>query len=171
MLTGDWEGVQKRLRNLATGLESNVRQATAKNIAMVESTVVGHLQSQDLDWAPLSKGYADYKARTRDRKWRSRRRKSGVRVPRRLSEKSLIATGRFMKAITSHQLSPFMGEIGVKKTRKYAGGEKIANIGAMLEDGTSKMPARKLWKPSLDEIEKDVLDNYTDVIKRLVYVV
>jgi hypothetical protein len=153
MLTGDWEGFKKRLNTFSRRLVTNVERATAENLQMVEAAVVGHLVSQDLRWKPLSARYL--------------KRKLGKKTGGRLSEKILIATGQYRRSITSEQFNPFEGVVGVKKTQKYAGGEKVANIGLVHEFGTRdrRIPARPLWKPTTEELEERVVENYGKALK------
>jgi len=157
LLTGDWEGFKRRLTGLSKRLLTEVGRATAENLQLTESTVVGHLVKQDLRWKPLSKRYRRYKLG---------RKKGG-----RLSEKTLIATGKYRQAITSEQLSPFEGVVGVKKTVAYRGGEKVANIGLVHEFGTKdrRVPARPLWRPTVEEVEEEVIRNYEKALQKALY--
>jgi len=154
-LTGDWHKVTDRFGNIGRRLRESCGDAMSESIALVEKTVVKHIDDQDLPWPPLSEKYARYKERTRSGKWRRKRRKAGLSSPRRLSEKMLIATGAYRNAITSHKISPFEGEVGVSRQEAYSGGEKIANIGQIMEEGTrdGRIPARPHWEPSAEEVE------------------
>lgn len=155
MLIGDWNRVVDRLGNIGARIRETCGAAMSESIALVEKTVVKHIDNQDLGWPPLSKKYARYKERTRSGKWRRKRLKAGKATPRRLSEKMLIATGAYRNAITSHKISPFEGEVGVSRQEAYDDGEKIANIGQIMEEGTrdDRIPARPHWEPSAEEVE------------------
>ena len=157
-LTGDWDKITDRLSNAAGRLKKSCNAGMSESIALIEKTVVKHIDDQDLNFAPLSKGYARYKERTRSGKWRRKRKKGGKSSPRRLSEKTLIATGAYRNAITSHKISPFDGEVGVSRQEAYDGGEKIANIGQILEEGTrdGRTPPRPHWEPSAKEVEDKI---------------
>jgi len=158
MLIGDWNRVTDRLGNIGRRIKDSCGDAMSEGIALIEKTVVKHIDNQDLDWPPLSDKYARYKERTRSGKWRRKRRKAGKSSPRRLSEKMLIATGAYRNAITSHKISPFHGEVGVSRQEAYDDGEKIANIGQIMEEGTrdGRIPARPHWEPSAEAVESKI---------------
>jgi hypothetical protein len=167
VLTGDWNKVRELLHKLGSRIENEGQKATAESLQLIEKTVVGHIDRQDLPWKPLSRAYARYKARTRSQSWRRRRLKADKQNPRGLSENILVATGAYREAITSFQTSSFEGEVGVSRQESYAGGEKIANIGAVLELGTrdQTIPARPLWEPSAKEVEDKVIGNFEKALE------
>jgi hypothetical protein len=168
VLTGDWEGVKRRLRRVAEKLEAEASQATSKGLALIEKTALGHLDEQDLNWEPLSEKYARYKARTRSRKWRRRRLTAGKENPRSLSPKILIATATYRQAITSYKTSPYSGEVGVSRQETNKDGTKLVNIGKFHEEGTKNMPQRELWGPTADELEDKILKNYQGAVRKLI---
>jgi hypothetical protein len=166
-LVGDWDKVVRRIESLSDDLKKEIGQSTAVSLQQIEKAAVGHIDKQDLPLAPLSPAYARYKARTRNASWRRRRGRAGKDSPRRLSEKTLVATGAFRQSITSYQLSPFEGEVGVSRQESYSGGEKIADIGTMLSTGTSKMPARDIWQPTADEMAEKVTNNFVRAARKV----
>lgn len=168
MLTGDWDKVKKMLSEFGSRLQAEADKATAENLQLVEKTVVGHIDKQDLNWAPLSKNYARYKARTRSAKWRRKRLKGGKSNPRRLSEKTLVATSAMRNAITSYRTSPYSGETGISRRKSYADGEKMVNIMLVQELGTKdkKIPARKLWEPSAKEVEGKIVKRFSEAVEK-----
>jgi hypothetical protein len=168
MLIGNWDRVMLKIKRLSDDLKAEIGLSTAQSLQRIEKRAVGHINKQDLKWAPLSPAYKRYKERTRDAGWRRRRKKAGKTMPRRLSEKILIATGEYRKAITSHQLDPFSGEVGVSRQEKYngPGGAEIADIGIMLEEGTSQMEARPLWEPTADEMQEEVSKRFIRAVEK-----
>ena len=172
MLQGDWDKVQRKLSSIADQIETEAKQATAESLALIETTVLDHLKNQDLSWKPLSGKYADYKKQTRKASWRRKRKKAGLNVPRRLSEKTLIATAAMLQAITSYQQGSFACEVGVSRQKEYKGkdGIKIANIGAIHELGSrdGRIPKRALWEPTAEEVKERVLEKFKRVTEKLI---
>jgi hypothetical protein len=155
-LTGDWGRLNGFLSGFDRKFIAAIDRATGENIKLGERTVVMHLKSQDLGWKPLTDRY--------------RRRKRRFKRGGRLSEKTLIATATYFKSITAEKFSPFEGAVGVLRQARYQRGEKIANIAMVHEFGTKnrRIPARPLWKPSLEEITDKVLNNYDKAVNRVV---
>jgi len=169
VLKGDWHKVEKMLGQIAPKLQSEAEKATAESLQLIEKTVVGHLDNQDLNWPPLAEGTMVRKLQSQNPKLRRRKIRAGRKVSsRRLSEKILIATGAYRNAITSYQINPYSGEVGVARNETNKDGEEIVNIGMVHEDGTrdGRIPARELWEPSAKEVEDDIVNNYEKAAKR-----
>lgn len=119
-----------------------------------EKKAVMHLRNQDLNWKPLSERYK--KRKTGER---SRTRKDGGQGKRlkKLSDKILIATSSYLQAITSWATKD-VAYVGVKRGVKNADGQEIGNIAKIHEYGSiaRNIPARPLWKPVYDEMQKEI---------------
>lgn len=95
-----------------------------------------------MGWDPLSPQYA------------ARKEKEG------LSPDILRATNQMYSNITTVQESSFEGAVGVKRGVKTDGGDEVTDIALIHEqpedDGTV-IPARKLWKPTFEELKPGIV--------------
>ena len=121
----------------------------------VERIVLAHLDNQDLGWeqdAPLNK------------KYEAQKEKKG------LSPDILRASNQMYSNITTNQIDDFTGAVGVKRGVTTEDGEDITDIAIIHEqpdnDG-KKIPARKLWEPTFDEIKDDVAAELQGVVIRV----
>lgn len=133
--TGDWAKVQLLIGALSKEMDAS-RQIALKQIGLkMEGTAKKHIRDQDLGWTPLTADYARAKERAG------------------LSDKTLVATSDYFQAITSYVSQKKVALAGVRKGKTNSEGKVIANIAAVLEFGSAAVgiPARKLWKPTLEE--------------------
>jgi hypothetical protein len=161
MLTGDWDRVTRMLGEIGTKLKAESQKATVNSLNLIEKTAVGHIDKQDLNWAPLAESTMRQKLRSQNPARRRKRRKQG-KTASRLSEKILVATGAYRNSISSFATSAFSGEVGVARVETSADGESMVNIGAVQELGSrdGRIPARELWRPTAEEVEERVINNY-----------
>lgn len=148
------------LRTLPVRMEVGMTRATQRNLALVERTVKRHLRNQDLGWKELSPAYSKRKRRTG----------AGKGGGRRLSEKTLIATGTLLRSITSEMTGINEGAVGVLRSSRYTDGERIANIAAVHEYGSrdGRIPARPLWDPTAKETSDDCRRNWLAATRKAV---
>jgi hypothetical protein len=134
--TGPWDKVKLWLRRAATG--SVGKQANEQLQAVGEETVKRvkkHIQSQDLGWPPLS---------------RETIRKKG-------HPKIYVDSGAFVSNIKMQvKEGRFKTTIFVGPTQQSTRtGLTFQQLAAYMEYGTSRMPARPVWRPSYDEVKAD----------------
>ena len=154
-LTGDWGKLFKSLDNLATRVKSETGKKIGQSIKKIEARVLDHMDEQDLDWDELDKGYA------------KRKDEQG------LSPDILRATNQMYSNITTHQEDDFTGAVGVKRGVKNKDGEDVTDVAVIHEqpnnDGT-KIPARKLWEPTFEEMKEtippDIMAGVTELAKK-----
>tara|TARA_R110000850_G_scaffold101122_2_gene209301 strand:- start:888 stop:1364 length:477 start_codon:yes stop_codon:yes gene_type:complete len=151
-LIGDWlkvDHITKRIEQL--GKETMI-EGLVKTGLFAEGTAKKHMSRQDLGWKALNKDYKDYKK------------------SKGLSTNTLVATSAYFQAITSFSKGKQVN-VGVKKVARDKEGNEIANIAAIHEFGSTKrgIPARPLWKPTLDETNVWLKKNGFDkiIIKKL----
>ena len=130
--TGNWSGVNKLVKSLATDIRGANRVTLMKVGLKAESIAVKHLRDQDLNWTPL-----------RAQTIKSKVRRGG-------SNKTLINTTDYFQAITSYS-DGSTAFAGVIKSAKNQDGTKITTIAMVHEFGSGDIPARPLWRPTFKE--------------------
>lgn len=133
--------VGNMINNLRNDIE-NIQHEELRQLGLkAEQKAVLHLRNQDLNWQRLSDVYL-----------RRKNNKKG----KRLSEKTLIATGSYLQSITSWATKDAVF-VGVKRNVKNNEGEDIANIAMIHEYGSTarNIPARPLWGPVMNEMQGD----------------
>lgn len=130
--TGAWGQVANLIRNIGPEMRMAKRDSLYRFAAKTEAIAVTHISAQDLGWKRL-------KAATIRRK-----KKKGF------STNILVETSTYFQSITSWVAND-TAYIGVKRGVYEPDGTEVANIAAIHEFGAGAIPARPLWKPSLNE--------------------
>lgn len=141
-LTGDWTALKRVLNEASPNMKAESRRTIGRQLKLIEAKVLGHIDNQDLEWTPLSEKYAEGKAK------------------KKLSPDILRATNQMYSNITTAQEDNFSGAVGVKRGVKSKDGEDVTDIALIHEqpeDDGEKIPARKLWKPTFDEMKAGIL--------------
>lgn len=131
---GNWAGVKATINSLGSRMYA-AQQLSLKRFGLkAEAIAKGHIYSQDLNWKPLSPATLAQKIR------------------KGYSENILVATGTYFQSITSW-VSDDTVFIGVKRQVKDREGNVLADIARVHEYGsaTGRIPARPLWRPSMQE--------------------
>ncbi len=139
--TGDWQRLMGNLDRVSNRLKSDTGKAIGRSLAKIERTVLDHVDAQDLAWEPLTDAYAARKAAAG------------------LDPDTLRATNQMYENITTDQPNDFSGAVGVTRGVLTKDGEDVTEIALIHEqpdDDGKVMPARKLWKPSFEEVKDDV---------------
>lgn len=97
-------------------------------------------------WPPLNLAYLKYK-----------------RIHH-LSMKTWKATGLLQKSIVAKRRA-FSYYVGIDPNKRYNNGAKVIDIARCLEYGTSRMPARPLFRPIFEDIRKHVKDYWNDFLE------
>lgn len=125
---GPWEAAGEFVRSLPQHLRRSAMTAQEKAARRYLRIIKTHLELQDLPWAPHSSKYSN---------------RTG---------KILVDSGHMKKAIRYWQYK-YVVYIGIKRGIKHReNGQELADIASFHEYGTSKMPARPLFAPSLEEM-------------------
>jgi len=152
-LTGDWAKGLRALDNLANKVKDQTGKKIAQGVKKVERKVLDHMDKQDLDWDELSPAYAKRKEEKRQ------------------SPDKLRASNQMYSNITTHQADDFTGAVGVKRGVKNQDGEDITDVAIIHEqpdnDG-KKIPARKLWEPTFDEVKDELPQGVAAGIRELI---
>jgi phage gpG-like protein len=111
----------------------------------LERAFVQRIKQGDSSWAPLSSEWAEIKGHG----------------------KPWYYTGRLENAI-SYDLDGDGVRVGILTHESYSDGETVATVATQLEYGTSKIPARPLFRPVFEEQVKDIVkDAAKDIKKRI----
>lgn len=81
-----------------------------------------------------------------------------------LSMKSWKATGLLQKSIVAKRRA-ISYYVGVDPNKRYRNGAKVIDIATCMEYGTSRMPARPLFRPIFEDIRKHVKDYWEDFLE------
>jgi hypothetical protein len=136
-MTGDWARLKQVLDHASPQLRRESRRAIGRQLKKIEAKVLSHLDQQDLKWTELSSAYVEKKERAG------------------LSPDTLRATNQMYSNITTAQENDFSGAVGVMRGVKTKEGEELTDIAIIHEqpeDDGKKIPPRKLWKPTFEEM-------------------
>ncbi|MCP3922998.1 MAG: hypothetical protein GY714_10470 [Desulfobacterales bacterium] len=151
-LTGDWDRIIRNLDNIANKFEGESSREIGKGLGLIERKVLKHIDSQDLGHQELSPEYAKQKER------------------KGLDPDILRASNQMYENITTHQENDFEGAVGVNRGVKTKDGEDLTDIAIIHEqpnDDGSKIPARKIWKPTFDEAKEVLPESIMGATKRM----
>lgn len=147
--TGDWNRLKK---NLSRRNVKELTSAVDEQAKVLQKTIQGHIDRQDLGWSPLSKNTI--------------RLKHG-------NSTIYVDTGTLRNSITTNKISSsdtyYSVGVKVKDGKSPKNGESLSNIMNYMEYGTARQPARPLIRPSWEEkrssiksaIQKAVVEFFT----------
>lgn len=96
-LTGEWDALKRVLRSAAPKVRSESRRTLGRQLKRIEARVLGHVDSQDLEWKVLNEKYA------------ARKEQQG------LSPDILRSSNQMYSNITTTLLNDYAGGCGVKR--------------------------------------------------------
>jgi len=132
--TGNWTGISRLMGTLPQTLEDARRLSLRRWSLKAEAVAKAHMSAQDLGWTAL-------KSKT-----------VAAKLKKGQSELILIATSSYFQSITSWATTD-KALAGVKKGTVGKDGQIVDVVARTHEFGSStkNIPARPLWKPTLDE--------------------
>lgn len=132
--TGNWSGISRLMGTLPQTLQDARRLSLRRWSLKAETVAKMHMSAQDLGWTALKS--ATIAAKLRAGK----------------SELILIATSSYFQSITSWATDD-TALAGVKKGTVGKDGQLVDKVARTHEFGYEEggIPARPLWKPTLDE--------------------
>jgi hypothetical protein len=146
-LTGDWKRVGLVLQALATKLTPLAQARLYEDGEIILEKLRGHIDSQDLNWTPLSK--------------RTVTLKSG-------DDTIYVDTGWLKENLTVRRLkSSVKGStifVGATPWQTHPSGKKFSDLMLWLEYGTESTPPRPLIRPTWQEVQDDIKKSWKDVI-------
>lgn len=148
---GDWAKADVVLRGLANNMTAVFKATVDKNGELIREKLVGHIDSQDLNWVPLSEKTIALK--------------NG-------NSTIYVETGTLRDGIVCRRISaPAKGyslAIGCNPWTRNEDGTKLSDILIYLEYGTLKMPARPLLRPTWDEMKSVVKADMRRTLKGMI---
>lgn len=151
-LTGDWDGVLRKLERLGDSMEQAVVDSVAESAYLAEKTLVEHVQNQDLPWKDLNDVYKRYKA------------------AKGLSTQKWIATSTTLQSFTVEFFkNGAQAFVGVLRNAAGKSGE-VVEVAKIMEYGTKdkKIPERPLFRPTYKELRPKFADIFKKSLSKVV---
>ena len=147
---GDWNGAIRFCSSMGYEVRKKAEKAQWDICKKLKQIVIAHLLAQDLNWEPLS------------RKTRQNKKENKNLI--------LIDTEIYLDNIKVWKESG-AARVGVKKGVLYKRGDNtisLERVAILNEFGTSRVPARPLWNPSIEELggEEGIRDFVASAIYR-----
>ena len=150
-LTGDWNRAGVFMRNLAVKLKPAFEAQLYEDGQFVLDTMKGHIDSQDLNWTPLSEKTIALKGG---------------------DDTIYVETGQLKDGLVVRRIkSSTKGStifVGASPWKRHEGGMKMSELMIWLEYGTDKLPPRPLVQPTIEEVEDILKKNWKDLMKELI---
>ena len=147
---GDWTRAGVVLQGLSVNLFPAFRAQILADGNMIVETLQGHIQAQDLPWAPIAERTIAIKG----------------------NSIIYIDTGYLMNSIKVRRVRSVANGltifVGANPWTGSSSGHKLSDIMIWLEYGTSKMPPRPLIRPTWEEVEPVIRDNWEALFRGLI---
>lgn len=136
--------IRSNIPKVILGFSSQQTKSLKTSIGLrLQKAFKQRIKEGDASWAPLSAGWAETKGH--GNQW--------------------YYTGRLEKAI-EYEIDDAGVRVGVLKPETYPeSGENVARVALKLEYGTSRIPARPLFRPVFDEQIKGIVEDAAKDIK------
>lgn len=129
------------LAELEEEVKNHLHQVMKRIGSQIERCAINHIQSQDMGWTALSSSWQAYKALNK------------------YSPLTYVMTSSYLQSITwQYTEAEFKVEVGIMRSAMHIDPstgeiEPLWKIGEALEFGyePTKLPARPLWRPVLEE--------------------
>lgn len=149
---GDWQRAGTVLRGINTKLIPALKARLYEDGNLVLQRMQDHIDSQDLDWEPLTEKTVELK--------------NG-------DDTIYIETGWLRDNLSVRKVKSSASDtayfVGASAWKTHPSGVKFSDLMIWLEYGTDKMVPRPLIRPTYDEVEKELnegwLKTVTDYIK------
>lgn len=145
---GDWTRAGVVLQGLSVNLFPAFKAQLEEDGNLILKTIISHIDAQDLPWTPLSERTIQLKGGDTTIYVETGYLKDNLQVRRIKS----VANG----------MTLFVGASAWKKTPE---GVKLSDLMIWLEYGTDKIPPRPLIRPTWDEIEPILKDNWRELLQ------
>lgn len=150
-LTGDWNRAGLFMKTLAVKLRPAFEAQLMEDGEFVLQKMQDHIDSQDLDWTPLSERTIELKGG---------------------DDTIYVETGALRNGLTVRRVkSSTKGStifVGASPWKRHDGGMKMSDLLIWLEYGTDKIPPRPLVQPTIEEVEDILKDHWEDLMKELI---
>ncbi len=147
-LTGMWKETKNALQKLTKDLSPTITAEVSEDGDLILDKIQGHIYSGDLGWTSLSP--------------------DTVRI-KQGDDTILIETGTLANSFAVQKFKFSDGVnifVGVPTNTPHPSGISADKLMFWIENGTSRMPARPLIAPTLEEVEKELPKRWKDVIQK-----
>lgn len=148
---GDWTRAGVVLQGLSVNLFPAFKAQLEEDGELILETLLDHIDAQDLPWTPLSERTIELKGGD-----------TTVYVETGYLRNNLEV--RRVKSV-ANGITLFIGASAWKRTPE---GVKLSDLMIWLEYGTDKIPPRPLIRPTWDEIEPILKDNWRALLQDLI---
>lgn len=148
---GDWTRAGVVLQGLSVNLVPAFKAQIEEDGNLILNTLIDHIDSQDLPWTPLSERTIELKGGD-----------STVYVETGFLKGSLEV--RRVKSV-ANGITLFIGASAWKRTSE---GVKLSDLMIWLEYGTDRIPPRPLIRPTWEEVEPIIRDNWQVLLQDLI---
>lgn len=148
---GDWARAGKVLRSIQVNLFPSFKAKLDEAGELMLTTVLDHIDAQDLSWTPLSSKTVELKGGD-----------STIYV-----ETGWLRDNLSVRKVKS-SANGYTLFIGASAWKRTPSGEKFSDLMIWLEYGTDRMPARPLIRPSWSEVEPLIKDMFRENLDNLI---
>lgn len=148
---GDWTRAGVVLQGLSVNLLPAFKAQIEEDGELILKTLLNHIDAQDLPWTPLSERTIELKGGDKTIYVETGFLKDNLQVRRVKS----VANG----------MTLFVGASAWKRTPE---GVKLSDLMIWLEYGTDKIPPRPLIRPTWDEVEPILKNNWRSILQDLI---
>lgn len=148
---GDWTRAGVVLQGLKVNLFPAFKAQLEEDGDLILKTMLDHIDAQDLPWTPLSERTIELKGGD-----------STIYVETGYLKDNLEV--RRVKSV-ANGITLFIGASAWKRTPE---GVKLSDLMIWLEYGTDKIPPRPLIRPTWDEVEPILKDNWRALLQDLI---
>lgn len=148
--TGQWDEANKALSTLASDLSPTLKAVVSDSGELVLDKLRGHIYSGDLGWTPLSP--------------------DTIRIKHGNST-ILVETGTLANSFTVQKFDLGTGInvfVGIPQGTSHPSGISADTLMLWIEQGTSRMPARPLIAPTLDEVAQELSNKWWSAMKTFI---
>jgi HK97 gp10 family phage protein len=148
---GDWSKAGAVLQGLNAKLIPAYKAQLQEDGELILKTLQGHIDNQDLNWTPLSEHTVELKHG---------------------DETIYVETGYLRDNLAVRKVrssgNNFTLFIGASAWKRTPSGVKFSDLMIWLEYGTSKMPPRPLIRPTMEEMDKILRDNWQQLLANFI---
>ena len=147
---GDWGKAQKVLQKSSVNIYPAFEAQLQEDGELLLKTYINHIESQDLNWTPLSQRTIELKGGD-----------STIYVETGYLKENL----QVVRVKIPKKVSVFIGASSQKTTPD---GIKFSDLMMWLEYGTDKIPPRPLIRPSWEEVEPIIKNNWRELLQSII---